>query len=213
MLPISGPICAHCGRPQPRDVGICFACQSGGREVFHLVRPATLYTHPLRSAIHGLKYAGQPELAELLARYLVAVAQQPLWQDVLPRIDWMLPVPLHPQRLAERGYNQSGLLAASAAKRLGLAYTDSLLLRSRQTRSQVGLSASERQQNVADAFVAGAGVADKCVLLVDDVLTTGATLTACAQALRLAGAVAVYGLVLSTPAPTTDGVLGDAPPS
>jgi ComF family protein len=136
-----------------------------------------------------------------LARYLIAAAQQPPWLDILPDIDGVIPVPLHAQRLAERGFNQSALLAGAFAEGTGLRLAESWLRRERETRSQVGLNGAERRQNVADAFVAEAEVAGKRLLLVDDVFTTGATLTACAQSLRLAGAKAIYGLALSTPAP------------
>ncbi len=201
VAPVVDPLCAHCGRPQPQPVDFCHGCHSGGRDAFALVRVATLYGDPLRGAIHALKYGGQPELAPLLARYLIAAAQQPPWLDILPDIDGVIPVPLHAQRLAERGFNQSALLAGAFAEGTGLRLAESWLRRERETRSQVGLNGAERRQNVADAFVAEAEVAGKRLLLVDDVFTTGATLTACAQSLRLAGAKAIYGLALSTPAP------------
>lgn len=208
--PVLPPICAHCGRPQTRSGDLCLPCHKGERDAFALVRVATVFKHPLRPAIHGLKYGGQPELGGLLARYLIAVAQQPPWTAILPEIDGVIPVPLHAERMAERGYNQSALLAGGLAKGTGLDLCEAWLRRERLTRSQVGLNAVERQQNVADAFRADPVVQGKRLLLVDDVFTTGATLSACAQALREAGAAAVYGLVLSTPAPTPNGDLGDS---
>lgn len=201
VAPVVEPICAHCGRPQPQPTDFCSTCRGGERDAFSLIRVATLYGDPLRGAIHALKYSGQPELAPLLARYLIAVALQPPWLDILPTIDGVIPVPLHAQRLAERGYNQSALLAAALAQHRGLVLTESWLRRERETRSQVGLNGAERRQNVAGAFRADPAVAGKRLLLVDDVFTTGTTLTECAQALRLAGAAAVYGLALSTPVP------------
>lgn len=208
--PVLPPICAHCGRPQTRSGDLCLPCHKGERDAFALVRVATVYKNPLRPAIHGLKYGGQPELGGLLARYLIAVAQQPPWTAILPEIDGVIPVPLHAERMAERGYNQSALLAGGLAGGTGLELREAWLRRERLTRSQVGLNAAERQQNVADAFQADPAVQGKRLLLVDDVFTTGATLSACAQALRKAGAGAVYGLVLSTPAPTADGALDDS---
>lgn len=210
VTPIAAPICAHCGRPQSQPVALCTACKTGGREAFSLLRVATVYSDPLRPAIHALKYGGQPELATPLARYLIAVAQQPPWPEILAGVDGVVPVPLHSQRLVERGYNQSALLAGVFAERMGLVHREGWLSRARQTRSQVGLSALERQQNVADAFTADSAVLGKRLLLIDDVFTTGATLTACAQALEEAGAAAIYGLVLSTPAPTQGNALGDS---
>ncbi len=209
VSPIVGPLCAHCGRPQPQPVDFCSGCRSGGRDVFALVRVAALYSDPLRGAIHALKYEGQPELAPLLARYLIAVAQQPPWLEILPTIDGVIPVPLHAQRLAERGYNQSALLAEALAEGMGLKLVESWLRRERQTRSQVGLNGAERRQNVAGAFRADPVVAGKRLLVVDDVFTTGTTLTECAQSLRQAGAAAVYGLTLATPVPTTIPTSGD----
>lgn len=214
VLPVIAPLCAHCGRPQPQPVDFCSGCRSGGRDAFTLLRVATLYGDPLRAAIHALKYNGQPELGPLLARYLIAATQQPPWTEIVPTLDGVIPVPLHDKRLAERGYNQSALLAGAFAERMGLRLTESWLRRERETRSQVGLNGAERRQNVAGAFRADPGVAGKRLLLVDDVFTTGTTLTECAQALRLAGAVAVYGLALSTPLPpsgdSAKSDLGDA---
>lgn len=202
VAPVVEPICAHCGRPQPQPTDFCRTCRGGGQDALALVRAATLYGEPLRTAIRALKYNGQPELAPLLARYLIAVALQPPWPEILSGIDGVIPVPLHAQRLAERGFNQSSLVAGPFAERMGLKLTESWLRRERQTRSQVGLNGAERRENVAGAFRAEPVVAGKRLLLVDDVFTTGTTLTECAQALRLAGAAAVYGLALATPAPT-----------
>ena len=207
--PVVEPICAHCGRPHALSAHLCHRCQAGERDALSLVRIATLYRAPLRPAIHALKYGGQPELAVPLARYLVAVAQQPPWPALLADIHGVVPVPLHAQRMAQRGYNQSALLAGELAAQMGLRLAESWLSRARQTQSQVGLSAAERQQNVADAFLADTNLAGKRLLLIDDLFTTGATLSACAQALQQAGAAAVYGLVLSTPAPATGVSLGD----
>lgn len=199
--PVVEPICAHCGHPQPLPTDLCNSCRRGERDALALVRAATLYTDPLRPAIRALKYSGQAELAPLLARYLISVAQQPPWLEILAHIDGVIPVPLHAQRLAERGFNQSALLAGPFAEQTGLPLTENWLHRERQTRSQVGLNGAERRQNVAGAFRAEPVVAGKRLLLIDDVFTTGTTLTECAQALRLAGSAAVYGLALATPAP------------
>ena len=112
-----------------------------------------------------------------------------------------MPVPLHASRLAERGYNQSALLAAEVARGIGLAVDEGVITRTRPTPPQTGLSAGERRTNVAGAFAVTPGgaarLAGKRVLLLDDVCTTGSTLEAAAECLVAAGAAEVNGLVLA----------------
>jgi ComF family protein len=167
-----------------------------------LSRAAALHSSPLREAIHAFKYEKphpRPELAAPLARYLVAVFAEPPWNRLAAAIDAVVPVPLHAERLAERGYNQSELLAAAFSLRVGLPCQPGWLARTRATRQQVGLGPAERQTNVAGAFAAAPAVAGRTLLLVDDVNTTGATLRACAAAAQAAGARTVYGLTLAAP--------------
>lgn len=164
-----------------------------------MVRIAALHTPPMREAIHALKYENRPELAEPLARYLVAALLTAPRHPFTSALDVVVPVPLHEVRRRERGYNQSELLARAFCKRSGLPHAPNLLSRERPTASQVGLNALERQANVAEAFVAKGDLAGKQILLVDDVYTTGATMRACAVALQTAGAEAVYGLTLACP--------------
>jgi len=110
-----------------------------------------------------------------------------------PAIDWITPVALAPKRLRSRGYNQSALIAKKIAARIGLPYSDRILTRVRETHTQVGLNAEERHQNMVDAFTADPTLCrGKSILLIDDISTTGATLNACARALRAAGAVKVF---------------------
>lgn len=110
-----------------------------------------------------------------------------------------MPVPLHPKKLRERGYNQSGLLAKQLGLFLGLPVIENSLKRKRNTPPQTKIiSRDERWRNVSDAFVCNGGdVKGRNVLLIDDVCTTGATLDACAQALKSAGAISVWGLTLA----------------
>jgi ComF family protein len=164
-----------------------------------LSRAAALHTHPLRPAIHALKYEQQPALAAPLARYLTANFRRPPWPELAAQIDAVVPVPLHTQRLAERGYNQSELVAAAFCAQVGLTCAPGWLARTRATRQQVGLGPLERRTNVADAFRATGEVAGRTLLLVDDVCTTGATFRACAVAAQAAGARAVYALALAIP--------------
>jgi ComF family protein len=114
-------------------------------------------------------------------------------------VDGVLPVPLHPARLRERGFNQSALLAQGLAERLARPLHTDLLWRGRATAPQVGLSPEERLNNVTGAFRAAPGVRGGRWLLVDDVCTTGATLEACAAALRDQGARAVWAITLAHP--------------
>jgi len=146
----------------------------------------------LRTAIHQLKYRRARHLAaplgELLLESLEAAAP----------VDALVPVPLHPSRLTERGYNQSALLAAEVARATGLPLADGPLRRVRPTEPQMALPAARRRANVAGAFaVQGRELAGLRVLLVDDVCTTGSTLQACAEALKAAGCTEVWGLTLA----------------
>ncbi len=148
-----------------------------------------------RRAVHALKYGGQRAVAvplgHLMAAHMLAARVQP---------GIIVPVPLHSQRLAERGYNQAALLAQVVARATGSPYAD-VLQRTRETPPQVGCGRRERLLNVADAFALSHGdtavVQGRVVLLVDDVCTTGATMGACAHVLREHGAVAVIGFALS----------------
>lgn len=177
----------------------CRQCQQRGASPLQIIRIAALHTSPLREAIHALKYENCPELAEPLARYLIALVQLSPWQRILEKVDGVVPVPLYTTRQLERGYNQSELLASAFCHDVQLSLHSAWLRRQRSTPSQVGLTAAERQQNVQDAFVATEAVYGKHILLIDDVYTTGATMHACAQAAISAGAARVYGLALACP--------------
>jgi len=148
----------------------------------------------IRKAIHQLKYhnlkAISPCLAELLADYLQS---NPLHGEVI------VPVPLHPRRLRERGYNQSGLLAQELGKLINLPVIEDCLVRVKQMLPQVRApNIEERRKNVANAFACRDDrVKDKQIILVDDVCTSGATLESCAAALKSKGAISVWGLTLA----------------
>jgi ComF family protein len=157
------------------------------------MRSVAPHTLALRHAVHALKYEGLRVLSEPLGTLLAAC-----WQAQGITVDLVLPVPLSRARERERGYNQSALLARAMAGQLALPCPGRLLVRQRNTRSQVGLSAQERWDNVWGAFAChSAELGGQRVLLVDDVLTTGATLQACAAALRQAGASEVWALTLT----------------
>jgi ComF family protein len=164
-----------------------------------MARAAALHEEPLRSAIHALKYEGVTELAPSLARYLVATLQSVEWAPIVAAVDTVIAVPLHMARRNQRGYNQSELLAEQLCNACGLPLETDWIERHRDTRPQVGLSASERRSNVADSFTGSPALAGKCILLVDDVYTTGATLWSCADAAKQAGAHTVYALTVARP--------------
>ena len=172
---------------------------------------------------HRFKFENRPALAEPLAGILLEA-----WHANPLPVDIVTAVPLHVARERERGYNQANLLAREFAGLMGKVAVTDILLRVRNTRTQVGLSAADREKNVRGAFacVAGRGadqsashtfppakhpagattrsgrpsVQGKQVLVIDDVCTTGATLEACSVALKAAGAIVVYGLTLARPA-------------
>lgn len=157
------------------------------------VRCAAHLSGPLRKAIHHFKYGGLRDLGAILGQILTDC-----WDaDPLP-VQVIVPVPLHPQRERERGYNQSMLLAHELAQHTGLPVAEGVLLRVQSTPPQVGLNASERAANVRNAFRCRTeDLRGKRVLLLDDVLTTGATARSCARALIQGKASAVWGLVLA----------------
>ncbi len=203
------PRCVGCGRGGHWFCPACVAATApapvwnAGLEPLAGLWVTGLYEDPLRLAIHALKYDGKRQVAAPLARLLAATYRQQMPGSARPRFDAALPVPLHPKRQAERGYNQSALLARGLAREVGLPLREDLLRRARHTPQQVGLDHAQRRANVAGAFVCPSrhpALAGAALLLVDDVCTTGATLVACAETLRAAGARAVWGLTLARPA-------------
>jgi ComF family protein len=157
------------------------------------MRAAVAFEGPIERAIHRFKYERWEALAPALAGLLLdRLAVDP------PPAHLVVPVPLHPHRERERGYNQSALLARELSRRLNLRSPPGRLIRTRQTPPQVGLDRVQRRANVADAFVwQGPNLDRQPILLVDDVATTGATLNACAGALRQSGSGAVMGLAVA----------------
>jgi ComF family protein len=188
---IQNPICPHCGQPVNRP-GACRRCSTNPPE-YTAVRSWAAFAGPVQQALHRLKYQKDLALGEMLARPLIDLLHQQNWP-----VNCVTPVPVGVDRLAERGYNQATFLALPVALAAGLPYTPGALKKIRSTRSQVGLNAQERKDNVAGAFVADpARVQGKKVLVIDDVTTTGATIQACAAALLQSGASQVYGLTLA----------------
>lgn len=196
--------CAACGAELAAADVFCRACRAG----LESVAPATLgsvpvlagarYAPPVSLAIQRFKYGSRPDLARPLARWLAPS----LRQLQLASGDLLVPVPLHPRRLAERGYNQAGLLCAALACRSTAAVLPLALRRVRATPPQAQRNRGERAGNVSGAFAVRRPerLSGRRVVLVDDVVTTGATARACLGVLALAGArvLAVLALGRST---------------
>ena len=174
--------CMKCGQPWELP-GLCVNC---GRSTpfFTSLRSWALYEGPVRNAILQLKYRRNISLGIVFAQPLYKLFNEFSWQ-----VDAVIPVPLGVARLKERGYNQAALIAQPLALRIGIPCLSKGLTRVRETRSQVGLSYAQRQENVKDAFHGPTNIVSGLKLLVvDDVATSSATLNSCALALLEAGA-------------------------
>ena len=195
------PRCPHCALPSPGSAR-CGQCLRAPPPFHHCTALAD-YAFPWDRLIGRFKFQQQPELARLLAGALADVLQHA--RD-LPPVQWVLPVPLGPARLQERGYNQAWELARHVASRHGLRAQAHWLLRLHDTPHQVGLGRAARETNLRDAMwvppEGQRGIRGCEVALVDDVMTTGGTAAAATQALLAAGAAGVQVWVLArTPTP------------
>jgi len=184
------PYCQRCA--DPNEEGVCDWC-GAQPPAFDGVRAPYLMEGAVRDMVHSFKYqnlrAAAPELGQLLSAYLDS---NPIRADVL------VPVPLHPRRERERGYNQAELLARELSKRTGLPLASRAIRRLRNTPPQVSLSGYDaRARAMRDAFECQPDVGRQRVLLVDDVVTSGSTMSVCATALKSAGARSVWGLALA----------------
>ncbi|MEL6724514.1 MAG: ComF family protein [Pseudomonadota bacterium] len=195
---LNGTGCRSCAMPLDIDLGddsVCGVCGAKAPK-WNQARAAIAYDDVSRQAILELKHAGRRDGLRVMCNWMAMAGR-----DILPETDWLVPVPLHYQRLASRGFNQAAWLAQGVARQTGtLALVDGLS-RKRNTPSQGGLTAKQRQRNVAGAFEVRKSrvgrIKGSTVTLVDDVLTTGSTLAACTKALKKAGAARVNVLVLA----------------
>jgi ComF family protein len=192
LVRVRPSLCPQCGKPESTGT-LCFSCRNW-QVTIDGIRSPFQFEGVIREAILQLKYrnlrALSETLAELLDDYLSA---NPLPSEVL------VPVPIHQKRLRERGYNQSSLLAQKLGKLVNLPVVDDSLIRQRHALPQTQTkTVAERRNNVAGAFTCrDQRLKGRQILLIDDVATSGATLNACAIALKAAGATSVWGLTLA----------------
>ena len=186
--------CVACGEPVPRGP-LCDLCSVSLLDAPDPL-PGVLVAHEhggaLARAVYRAKYDGDPTRAARLGALLL-----PLTARLAGPVGCVLPVPLHPRRLRQRGYNQSAELARPVARALGCPLLAEGLVRTRDTPTQTALARAEREANVAGVFSAARAMEGAHVVVVDDVVTTGATMTAAMAAARSAGAASVTGLALS----------------
>lgn len=189
LVRIEPPLCEQCGLERP-TAGRCPSCRQ--RKPALKIRSYARYTGRLVQALLALKYRPDRKLAGVMGDWLASLLERESWEPTL-----IVPVPLGPRRRQQRGFNQAELLAEALSRRAAVPMRSDLLRRARETRSQVGLDRRERWRNVTAAFDAQAGrLRGEAVLLVDDLTTTGATLSACAEALHEVGVEDVWGLTI-----------------
>jgi competence protein ComFC len=185
-------VCARCGYPLKYDER-CKHCRTN--VILPRTRALGFYSEPFPPLIHALKYQGKKSLAEIFGKGLTGLLNS---DPVLKQADAIIPIPLHPARQRERGYNQTELLAIELSRQTGIPII-STLKRKKNTKSQTILDPDRRQENMRGAFVVKNTplVLNKKVILIDDVMTSGATISSAAQTLSKAGADEVYGLVIA----------------
>ena len=198
VAPVLPPLCDRCGMPVPAERIVCRECEEGPEPPFDWSQTMGQYTGPLRTAIHHLKYHGRTALAtplgQMLAQSLDSPASPlfaPRSDPSLPVFDAVVPIPLHPSRLRQRGFNQAERLARVLAAERGWRLDTKGLRRVRRTEVQALLTSREaRAANVQNAFAVRSPTHywNQSVLLVDDVITTMATVREAAAVVRAAGA-------------------------
>lgn len=195
---IRHPLCDRLGLPLPYDTGgrMVSGAAVANPPDWERARAVAGFDRIMRELIHKLKYADRHDARRLFGRWLAAAGQ-----ELLVDADMLVPVPLHVVRLWQRRFNQSALLCAELTRITGVPTDPFVLTRVKATPSQVGLSEAERRSNMSGAFALHRGaesrVADRRIVIVDDVLTTGATLGACARVLRRSGAARIDVLSLA----------------
>lgn len=192
-LPYIPKGCKRCGTPLHTLSNVCYHCKSLPFS-FQKARSPFVYASPIRETVHNFKYQH--------AKYLFLPLAQFMFVTYLKEgfaCDCIIPIPLHPKRQKERGYNQAELLGNELAKMLKLPLYDSVALRTFETPSQTLLNRKEREENLKNAFEIKNKklIKNKVILLIDDVFTTGATMEYCSSKLLEAGAKQVFCLTLA----------------
>lgn len=196
---IQSPFCESCGYPHEFDMGQgaqCAACMANAPE-YHGHRSVLHFDDASKRLVHDLKYYDKPLMLESFARWMLQL--EPQWLD-LPNL-LLVPVPIHRWRLLKRKYNQSALLAKKLASMKPLEVGYDALLRVKNRPPQASLPRQQRLKNLSGAFKVHPRWAEtikgRPIMLIDDVMTTGATVNACAKALKKAGSGRVYCLTLA----------------
>lgn len=187
---LTGPLCRSCAAPGGQSP--CAWCRAADQPFNGITAPYR-WTGVVRDMVYSLKYGNARALAPRLSGLMAAhLSERAIAADII------VPVPLHPSRERERGYNQSELLALGVSRCSGLPVVSSALARTRNTPPQVSMSTpDERRHNVVGAFECTDDVAGRRVLLIDDVVTTGATVAECSAQLRAVGAASIWALSLA----------------
>lgn len=178
---IAPPFCIKCGTPFASQLEESHLCGRCLREMttYGTARAVYTFSGSIKRAVHAFKYQNKTSLAKTLIRLM----ERSPFRLKIDRYDTLVPVPLHTNRLRERGYNQSLLLAREIGRRYGVTVDETILRRIRDSVPQIELTGAERQDNVKGVFSLGGDPAGKKILLIDDVFTTGATINECAKVL------------------------------
>jgi len=189
--PWEGPVCQKCGKPLVSDQSIvCEDCIVDEPAFKHAVSYG-LYDGTLKKAINLLKYYGLKRLSTPLSDFLL--------HGKFPEADAVIPVPLHEKSLRQREFNQSALIANNVAKHAGIPLILDCLIKEQDTAHQVGLHSKERRKNIKNAFNVKHRdrIKEKTILLIDDVITTGATIRECSRVLAKAGSGDIHVMTLA----------------